>query len=130
MLECFDGLRKLAWSAKIHDLRPVSAPATVVTQTTTSHNSNGNSDTLNERAAGAAPVNTAADTADEPNTARDAPPSTKATLHLHTTHNIIGWQLIHTAHHQSTARIQEREGYKECATMESEFAEVAQRGGG
>jgi hypothetical protein len=94
------------------------------------HNRNGFTNTLHGRPPRTASVNTAPSTANHPSPTRDTPQATKTPLHLHAAHNPVRRKLIHTTHDKPAARIQEREGHKECAIVESQLAEAAERGGG
>ena len=86
-------------------------------------------DTLNERIARSAPVNTAPDTANKPRAPRYTTPSPQTTLHLHTAHHALRRQLLYPAHHKSPARLQDHKGYTKFTPMESKLAEAVERRG-
>lgn len=90
----------------------------------------GVSNPLNERTARSPTIDTASSTANEPSATRDTSPPTKATLHLHATHNPLRRQLLHPTDHEPTACIPERKGHTELAAMESEFTEATECRGG
>jgi hypothetical protein len=99
--------------------------------TTPPHNTcNGFTDTLNGRAPCSPPDTAASIPANNPGPARDTPQATKAPLHIHPAHHPLRRQLLHPAHNEPPARIQERQGYTECAALEPQFAEATKRGGG
>lgn len=90
---------------------------------------NGFTRAFDRRPACSTTVDTATDTANHPSTTRDTPQASETALHLHTAHHAVRWQLFHTSHHEPTTSIQERKRHTECATMESQLAEAAERGG-
>jgi hypothetical protein len=125
---CLGGQK--ASSAKPSIASRESATFTSTSRPPLQHNRNGFTNTLNGRPSRTASIDTAPSTANHPSPARDTPQATKAPLHLHTTHNPVRRKLIHITHDKPAARIQERERHKECAIMESQLAEAAERGGG
>jgi hypothetical protein len=124
--------QKVGSAAKTSDCGgPQLSSSTTTTSTSTPHhNSNGVSSTLNWRPARPATLNTAPHTAHHTSPPRDTPQAPETPLHLHTAHHPLGRQLLHPAHDQPTARIQERERHTECAAVEPELTEAAERGGG
>jgi hypothetical protein len=92
--------------------------------------SNGFTSALNGRPARPATVHTAASAADHPSPPRDAAQAPETPLHLHPAHNPVRRELLHAAHNESAARLQERERHTECATVASQLAEAVERGRG
>jgi hypothetical protein len=123
------GGQKLS-SAKTSIASRESATFTSTSRPPLQHNRNGLTNTLNGRPPRTSSIDTAPSTANDPGPTRDTSQATKTPLHLHTTHNPVRRKLIHTTHDKPAARIQERERHKECAIVESQLAEAAERGGG
>jgi hypothetical protein len=91
---------------------------------------NGFTGALNGRAACATTVNTATATAEDTSPPRDAAQAPKTPLHLHPAHNPVRRELLHAAHDEPAARLQERERHTECAAVAPQLAEAVERGGG
>jgi hypothetical protein len=92
--------------------------------------SNGFTSALYGRPARPSTINTAASTADDPSAPRDAAQAPKTPLHLHPAHNSVRRKLLHAAHDEPAARIQERERHTECAAVAPQLAEAVERGRG